>query len=476
MPIKPILRQIDQGVLPHNPQSEIGVLGTIFAEATLDDSTYLLDEALAKGVDSNWFYDAKHQIIWEAIVRVYRHGEHAPEVPYVFEDLHKTQQIEHIGGFTTLSDIQNRVETTVWGLNYLKSLRSYYQRRLLIKACARATEEAHSPIQESPEGLDPNADLFGQLDQELISIQDDSAGKIPGAKDIVKNIVKRLDEAKNYNGQPTGIRTGLTALDTATTGFHPGQLIILAARPSMGKSALAGEWAKFVTMPHICKPGCSLERHGVLVFSYEMTKEEYLERILSSLAKINLKKIHRLGPEEIKHIGDMANALAEAPIFVEEDSSVEVHQMVAKTRQVQRTCKREYGCDLGLIIVDYIQIMPTSRLAKTRDQAVGMLSRGLKLLGRKTRLPVIALSQLNREIEKTQRNPQLSDLRESGSLEQDSDAVMFIGPRNPGKFDKTAQERELTLFLAKQRNGPLKDVYLDFIPQHMTMTDDIRNP
>ena len=345
---------------------------------------------------------------------------------------------------------------------YAKIIRDNSVLRNLISVGSDIVEGAFSP-----QGKDAQA-LLDEMEQKLFSIAELESNRL-GYKDfqtVIADVVRSLEEKGQNPGAINDVSTGFTDLDKLTTGLKRGELIIIAGRPSMGKTALAMNIAE----------SCALkEKKSVAIFSMEMGSEQIATRLLGSVAKVNQNKMRtgELDENDWTEIADALGKLNEAPLFIDEGSALNSYELRARARRLHRST--EGG--LGLIIVDYIQLMsPLGNInGENRATEISEVSRSLKSLAKELNVPVIALSQLNRNVDsRPDKRPQMSDLRESGAIEQDADVIMFIYREevyNPDTLDKGIAD----IILAKQRSGPIGDVRLTFVGEY-TRFENYANP
>ena len=315
----------------------------------------------------------------------------------------------------------------------------------MIYAADKIAQEGY----ESPEDIDT---ILDDAERSIMDVTRQRRGaEFESSQEIVNRVIEELKALKSKQGI-TGIQTGYTDLDKMTNGFQRGDLIILAARPAMGKSALALNFASQVAKRN---EGC------VAVFSLEMPSDSLMKRLMSSESQVLSNKLRdgRLNADEMSRLYEAGTRLSERKIFIDDTSSIKVSQIFSKVRKL----KSEYG-SISLVVIDYLQLITGSR-ADSRQQEVSDISRNLKILAKEMECPVIALSQLSRKVEeRTDHEPQLSDLRESGSIEQDADIVMFLYRANYYDKDKEGQDETevVDLSLAKHRNGSIGKIHLAF--------------
>jgi len=416
-------------VPPHSKEAEESVLGALLLDkdAVIAVAEFLLPED---------FYDERHKEIYEAILSLYE--DRVPvDVLTVTEKLKQQKDLKKIGGASYLTDIANKVPTAAHVEHYGRIVKDQAIKRSLMKAGTKIVELSLD------EGLS-SADLMDKAESEVFALsQKNVKGAFTSLRDILAESFDRLDELHKQGEGLRGVATGFNDLDNATAGFQKGNLIILAARPGVGKSTLA---------LNISEHAAIKNKKSVAFFSLEMSKEELIDRLLVNQADIDAWRLKtgKLSEDDFTKLSNAMGILAEAPIFIDDTPALSILEMRTKARRVQV----EHGLDM--IIVDYLQLA-RSRNLENRVQEVGEISQGLKNLARELKVPVIALSQLSRGVESRNiKKPQLSDLRESGSIEQDADVVMFLWREDEDKNEN------FLLDIAKHRNGPLASVPLFF--------------
>src|SRR5206468_1012560 len=392
------------------------------------------------------FYKPANGSIYAAIVDLYERREPI-DIVTVSETLDRTDQLERIGGRTYLSSLANQTPTAVHAVPYARIVERKAVLRNLIAAAGKIAGIGYEDPAEVSEAIDrAEAELFAVSQKRI------DAGFSP-LKSLLHEAYDRLDYLHARRGEISGVRTGFTDLDALTTGLQPSDLIVVAARPSVGKTSFA---------LNIAEHAAVREGKSVGVFSLEMSKEQLVLRLLSSVANIDSQRLRSGFLEELDftRIAPAMNALSEAPMYIDDTPNISAMELRTKARRLQA----EAGLDL--VIVDYLQLMQatTTNRDANRVQEVSEISRGLKALARELSIPVIALSQLSRQPEmRESKEPRLSDLRESGAIEQDADLVMFLWRDKERGADDVDQEGEvINLKLAKHRNGPTGEVQLWF--------------
>lgn len=428
-------------VPPQNLDAEMSLLG-----AVLIDEETLAD--ISEHVKAHDFYDKRHGLVYDAMMRLYE--KHKPvDLLTLTEELKRKKELETVGGSAYLTELTNYVPTAAHAEAYAELVSQKAVRRRLIKASAEISEMGFDEETSTEQLLEAaEAELFAvsdqSLKQDLVSIES-----------ILTESFDRMEELHRNKGSLRGVRTGYRDLDNMTAGLQRSDLIILAARPAMGKTTLVTNLAYNVA---------TIAKQPVLFFSLEMSKEQLVDRMLADASGVDAWNIRtgNLSDDDFSKLSDAMGEMAEAPIFIDDTPGVSVLEMRTKARRAA------HEQPLGLIIIDYLQLMQGSgRDNGNRVQEVSEISRGLKLLARELNVPVIALSQLSRSVEqRSPQVPQLSDLRESGSIEQDADIVMFI--YREAYYNPDTDRSNITdLIIAKHRNGPTGKVELYFHPERL---------
>lgn len=423
-------------LLPQNIEAECGVLGSIIIdpEAIVQVSDFLHPED---------FYRDAHRTIYEVILSLYQSSEPADFIT-ICDELERRSRLEDVGGASYITSLINQVPTS-GNVEYYGHIveRTATLRRLIHAAgqiAAVAYEEADADI-----ALDKAEKLIFEISQRH------SRSDFSSMEEILADYMTRLEQLNARRGTIVGVPTGFTDLDRMTGGLQRSDLIILAARPGVGKTSLA------LSLAH----NAALKYHNsVAIFSLEMSKEQLVQRLLSMDAGIDQHRLRTgwIEEDEWEHIVEASDKLSEANIWIDDTAGISTMELRSKARRLQT----EHGIDL--IIVDYLQLMQSNanRRSENRVQEVSEISRSLKELAREMNVPVMSLSQLSRSVEGRQSKvPQLSDLRESGSLEQDADIVMFIY-RDDVYNQESEQKNIANIIVAKHRNGPVGEVSLYF--------------
>lgn len=437
------IQSVETGrIPPQDVEIEMAVLGAMMQDK---DAVYRTMEVLK----AEHFYRTAHQRIFQGMSVLFSKSE-AIDLITVSEQLKKDGKLEEVGGSYYLTECINRVTSTAHV--------AYHARIVFEKAILRSLISIASEITEESYGARDDAQtLLDRAEQKIFNISE--SGMKTGFEKISPILHETMEVLEQYSkreGKVIGVATGFTRLDELTAGFQKSDLIIIAGRPSMGKTAFSLNIARNAAMH---------DKVGVGFFSLEMSKFQLATRLMSCETRINSNKLRkgRLDKKEWKSLGMAAGALAETPIFIDDTASLSIFELRAKARRL----KIEH--DIQLIIVDYLQLMQGPSGKESRQQEISEISRSLKAIAKELNIPVVALSQLSRqpEIRGGNRRPMLSDLRESGALEQDADLVLFIyrpevyGLETDEKGRPTENVAEI--IIGKQRNGPTDTVLLTFL-------------
>jgi replicative DNA helicase len=411
---------------PHSQEAEACVLGSL-----LIDKEAII--TVAEFLHPVHFYSQANQLIFEAILSLYEDRQPIDLVT-VKEELKKQKNLDKVGGSTYLTSLVNAVPTAAHVEQYGRIVKNDYTKRQLITLAGKITENAFDEGREAAESLD-------QAEQSIFALSQKHLRRafLP-VKEALRESFDRLDELHKRAGGLRGIPTGYQDLDNTLAGMQDSNLLILAARPGMGKTAMALNISQMVSVK---------ENLPVGFFSLEMSKEELVDRLLVVQADIDAWRLKtgRLDEDDFTRLSEAMGELAEAPLFIDDTPALSVLEMRTKARRLMA----EQG--LKLIVVDYLQLMRSVRQFDSRVTEVSEISQGLKNLARELKVPVLAVSQLSRAVEQRgTKKPQLADLRESGAIEQDADVVMFLW--RPEEEEMENYE----LVVAKHRNGPLRTI------------------
>ena len=436
---------------PHDTDMERGVLGCQLISP--NECIGVVIEKL-KGIGVEAHYDLRHQTIQSELFEMY--DNRVPiDILTLQRRLKDKQLLEQVGGIAYLASLPDAVPSAANLSYYLDIVQEKFLLRKMIHTCT----DVVGRVYEFEGEVDM---LMDEVERDILKISEARVQtETKTIKDLVKGAITQIEDFHNRQGMLTGIATGFTDLDKMTSGLHPGEMVVIAARPSMGKTSLAMNIAEHVAID---------QKLPVGVFSLEMTSESLVLRMLCSRSRVNLRNIRDgfLAERDFPKLTGAAGKLASAPLFIDDSSGLSVLQMRAKARRMAQ----QHG--IKLFVIDYLQLLhSTARRAENRQQEIADISSGIKSLAKELKVPVIVLSQLNRELEKDKnRKPRMSDLRESGSIEQDADLVALLYKPTSGDDEDGAPVSEehdavpVNLLIAKQRNGPTGDVNLTFLKSY----------
>jgi len=442
---RPLATSVADGLRlpPHSVEAEQAVLGGLM----LDNSTW---DAVADRITQDDFYRRDHQLIFAAIAELASRNEPLDAVT-VAEQLERLDQLEAGGGLDYLASLSRDTPSAANIRSYADIVRERAQLRRLIAVGGEITTNAFNTEGRSI------SELIDDAERRVFEIAESGrkagSGFVP-LRELLGGMIDRLDMLHQNQGQLTGVSTGFNELDRMTAGLQPGDLVVVAGRPSMGKTSFAlniGENAALGRKPT-----------PVAVFSMEMSREQLGLRMVSSLGRINQSHLRtgNFGDEEWSRINGAINMMKTAPIYIDDTGALTPTEVRARARRL----KREHG--LGLIIIDYLQLMQVPGNKENRATEISEISRSLKALAKELAVPVIALSQLNRSVEqRTDKKPVMSDLRESGAIEQDADLIMMIY-RDEVYDQNTTRKGIADIIITKQRNGPTGEVQLTFLGEY----------
>ena len=432
---------------PHDPGAEQGVLGCILLSP--NDCVGECIEKFKAGAEV--FYDLRHQTIFETVLEMYDQRE-AIDMITLQARLKNKQRLDEVGGLAYLTSLPDAVPSAANLSYYLEIVLQKHVLRKMIQTCTEVVGRVYDHEGEVDTLLD-------EVERDILRISEARVeGKTDKIKDLVNKAITIIEDYHNRQGMLTGVGTGFVDFNKMTTGLHGGEMIVVAARPSMGKTSLAMNIAEYAAIE---------QKLPVGVFSLEMTSESLVMRMLCSQARVNLRNVREgfLVERDFPKLTAAAGRLAGAPLFIEDTSGLSILQLRAKARRMWQ----QYG--IKLFVIDYLQLLhSTARRAENRQQEIADISNGIKSLAKELDVPVIVLSQLNRELEKDKdRKPRLSDLRESGAIEQDADLVCLLYKPSRGDDENAGEEQDalpVNLLIAKQRNGPTGDVHLTFLKSY----------
>jgi len=439
---------------PHSVEAEQGVIGSM-----LLSPRDTIAEVVAQ-VNENYFYVPAHVTIYNALVKMWDSSQ-AIDMITLTEYLRNVGQLEAVGGPAFLAHVQTFVPTAANVLYYVGIVIDKFLLRQMI---AGATETVRRAYEEQ----DEVRLLLDDVEQRFISIGDTvTSVSVTSMKDNVMHAIEVIESAHERKGI-TGLSTGFVEFDRMTNGLQPSEMIVIAGRPSMGKTGLCMNIVEHVAL---------VNKTAVGVFSLEMSTNQLTQRLLCSRARVNSQKVRDgfLSERDFPALTAAASKFGEAPIYIDDSSSMSILELRAKARRL----KSRY--DIGLVVVDYLQLLSSmsKRGQENRQVEVSEISKGLKSLAKELKLPVLVAAQLNRQPEgRYHGKPRLSDLRESGSIEQDSDTVCLLTRPEVYEDDQELRHEmagEAELIIAKQRNGPTGEVYLTFIKEFTRFETRARN-
>ena len=426
---------------PHSVEAEQSVLGGLLLDNTAWDK-------IADMIGESDFYRADHRLIYRHVSKLIGNSRPA-DVITVSESLESTRELDGIGGLAYLGALAQNTPTAANIRRYAEIVRERAVMRKLAEVGTEIAETAYNPMgKEAGQMLD-------EAESKVFAISEAGARGKQGFMDmqpLLTQVVERIDMLYNRDNPSdvTGVPTGFTDLDRMTSGLQPGELVIVAGRPSMGKTSLALNMAEHVALESGLPVG---------VFSMEMGASQLVMRMLGSVGRLDQHKVRtgRLADEDWRKLTDAVGRLNDAPIHIDETAALNALELRARARRLHR----QYG-KLGLIVVDYLQLMSASTQGENRATEISEISRGLKALAKELNVPVVALSQLNRSLEqRPNKRPIMSDLRESGAIEQDADLILFIY-RDEVYNQDSPDKGKAEVIIGKQRNGPIGTVTLVF--------------
>ena len=440
MPVKELIGKIP----PQSNDAELAVLGSM-----------LLDkEAIGHAIEllePSFFYKEAHAKIYATIINLYDKNK-AVDIVTLVEQLRNSNALEDAGGPAYIASITSAIPTSANIVHYAKIVKEKAILRNLISTATQIVSETYDNVSTVDALLDKAERMIFDITTNKVE------AKVTSIKDIIKSSIETIDNLYQRKENITGIATGFHDLDVMTAGLQKSDLIIVAGRPSMGKSALVSCIAEHIGV---------VEKAPIAFFSLEMAKQQLVQRMLCSHARVDAHKVRTgfLSQSDWPKLVNAAGKLSESPIYIDDTPGVSALELRAKARRL----KAQY--DIGLVVVDYLQLMQGSVGIESRQQEISDISRSLKALARELNVPLIAVSQLSRAVEqRADRRPQLSDLRESGAIEQDADLVVLLLREEyytPTEENKGVAE----IIIAKQRNGPVGSLKLTFINEYTRFAD-----
>lgn len=424
---------------PQNLEAEMAVLGSMLIEENAIASVLEI-------IDQNAFYKDTHKKIFSAIVDLYTSNK-AVDLVTLVDYLKKKNTLDEVGGASYLASLTAVVPTAANVIHYAKIAKEKFLLRNLINTATNIIVGSYEPHTDVDILIDKAEQLIFDIASRKVEIS-----SVP-LKEVIKDSIETIDALYQRKEHVTGIATGFIEFDTLTAGLQAADLIVIAGRPSMGKSALVCSIAEYV--------GVS-QKLPVAIFSLEMSKEQLVQRMLCSHAKVDAHKVRTgfLSQSDWPRLTNAAGKLSESPIFIDDTPSISALELRAKARRL----KSQH--DIKLVILDYLQLMQGPYRAENRQQEISDISRNLKALAKELKVPIVAISQLSRAVEsRADHRPQLSDLRESGAIEQDADVVVLL--LREECYTRTEENKGIAeIIIAKQRNGPVGNLKLAFLEEY----------
>jgi replicative DNA helicase len=434
---------------PHSVEAEQSVLGGLL----LDNNAL---ERILDLIGEHDFYRADHRLIWQRILRLIDEGKPA-DVVTVAESLENRNELDQVGGLAYLAGLAQNTPSAANIRRYAEIVRERAVFRRLAEVGGEISDSAFNPAGRTAQ------QILDEAESRVFQIKEEQAKGGQGfleLQPILKEVVTRIDELYNRDNpsEVTGVATGYADLDARTSGLQPGDLIIVAGRPSMGKTSFALNIAENVAL---------LSKLSVAVFSMEMGAAQLVMRMLGSVGRLDQHKLRtgRIADDDWPRLTHALGQLSEAPMYIDETGSLGAMDLRSRARRLSSQCAKS-GQPLGLIVIDYLQLMPGNGKGENRATEISDISRSLKALAKELHVPVIALSQLNRGLEnRPNKRPIMSDLRESGAIEQDADVILAIYRDEVYNADSPDKGKAEILIL-KQRNGPIGTVPLTFLGEY----------
>ena len=437
--------------LPHSLEAEQGVLGSM-----LISPTDVIGDCVER-INAQYFYQPAHATIYEVLVEAWS-AQRPADVITLTQTLRDRNLLDAVGGPSFVTHLFTFTPTAANATYYLEIVREKFILREIIKNCTDCASRAYDEQGEVNTLLD-------DVEQKILAINEDRfKNAVPGMKDQVMEAIETIEKLYERRGAITGLASGFANLDRMTNGLHPSEMVVIAARPSMGKTAFAMNIAEHVAVNL---------KHAVAIFSLEMSSQQLVQRLLCSRARVNLGKVRDgfLSERDFPNLTAAASKLAESQIYIDDTAGLSILELRAKPRRFKQMH------DIQLIVIDYLQLLrSTSRRAQdNRQLEIAEISSGVKALAKELKIPIIVLAQLNRNPEaRAGGKPRLSDLRESGSIEQDADLVGLLVRSEYYAEDEEQREEtkgEAELIIAKQRNGPVGEVKLTFLKEFTRFED-----
>ncbi len=420
---------------PHNLEAEQSILGGLMVDPFSFD-------AVSSQITEDDFYKVANRKVYAAINQLYAKSQPI-DIITVSNWLSDHKELDAIGGPAYLAEVMNSTPSAANIESYAKIVHEKALLRTLIHMSGEMVEKAYDESYETVESF------LDEVEGKIFSITEKKKSQgMTGAAELIKESMNRLTDLFERKVEFTGISSGFKALDKMTSGFQPGEITIIAARPSMGKTAFSLNIAQHVILR---------EKKSLAYFSVEMGKEQLMMRMLASEARVNLSdlRVGNLSDNAWPRLIDRASKMAEARLFIDDTSGISPFEIRSKCRRLQA----QHGLDI--IMIDYLQLMDLKQKVESRERAVSEISKTLKAIAKELKVPVVALAQLNRGVEgRSDRRPMLSDLRESGSIEQDADVIMLLYREDYYERDNPDAKGRSEVIIGKQRNGPTGTVHL----------------
>ena len=460
---------------PNNTEAERAVLGSILLDASSRNGDRMMDVCMSEGVSADAFYDPRNRAVYAKIVDMNRRSKPLDAIT-LMEELRVSGELEAIGGAGYIQSLIDQVQTTANAEYYLSIVREKHMRRLIIEKASHTVESCYDEAGHP----DPRA-ILGDAERNFLEIGDDGGSNMSWQSAIELSF-KRIDAMFESNGTTfEGLSTGLTHLDEKLQGLKPAEMIVIAARPSVGKTSLAMNIAESCAlgrdMNNVPVKTDGGKRHPVMIFSLEMPVEALTKRMLAGRAHVNMWRLNRnLIPKNDRNtlannLFAAAGELKEAPIYVDDTASLDIMDLRARARRA----KKAHGIEL--VVIDYLQLCTCREAARqgSRQIEVSMISQQIKAMAKELKIPVIVLSQLSRANEKRGDKleiPKLSDLRDSGAIEQDADVVFLLRRPSRNRADPKSNEETLAIIdVAKNRNGETGEVEVNFTREYTRFSD-----
>lgn len=446
-PAESPVNQLHARISPHSIDAEQALLACCLLEGGVDT----LPRCIEAKITEVSFYKPAHRTMFRAMMELNDLQIAIDEIT-LGEKLQSKGELESVGGYAYINEVASRIDTPAHLPHYISRVRDTYLLRALIRTCQDTVEKAFQPEGESVDHF------LSKVEQKVFTLTESSISEssISNSPEMMKAAGQQIAFLLQHRGEVTGVPSGFADLDKLTTGFHSPQMIVVAARPGMGKTSMALNIAEAA----ILGAGHPEKAVPTLMFSLEMGADELALRLVCSHARVSSRKLKDgFLPGELQgDLNESIKTLSKAPFYVDDSTGLNILEMRAKARRL----KKQHN--LGLIVIDYLQLLSGTDPKVPRHEQIAEISRGIKGMAKELQIPVIALAQLNRETEKEKRAPRMSDLRESGAIEQDADIVLLISQRysKDESVDEGSNVVPRDLIIAKQRNGPTGSIQLTF--------------